>query len=71
MKETTTQECYIMDTFLNNLKRQAAENPVLTLAVTAGLLTAASKLIGTGVDVRNSRAWAQEVQRRAMKDALK
>jgi hypothetical protein len=53
-----------MDDFINNLKRQAEENPVLALAVAAGLITATSKLV-------NSWAWKQEVARRAMKDAGK
>ena len=50
--------------FINNLKREAEENPVLALAVAAGLLTAASKFA-------NAMAWRQEVARRAMKDLKK
>jgi hypothetical protein len=60
-----------MNDFLNNLQRQAEENPVLALGVAAGLITAISKLIDSTGNARNSRAWAQEVRRRAMKDALK
>lgn len=60
-----------MEQFYNNLKHQAIENPVFTLVAVAGVLTAASKLLGVSVDARNSRAWSREVQRRAMKDALK
>jgi len=60
-----------MEKFLDNLKRQAEENPVLALGVAAGVLTALAKLIDSGADARNSRAWAKEVQRRARKDALK
>jgi hypothetical protein len=45
--------------FVNNLKKEAEENPVLALAVAAGLLTAASKLV-------NAMAWRQEVNRRTM-----
>jgi hypothetical protein len=46
-----------MNEFINNLKKQAEENPVLALAVAAGLLTAGSKFM-------NSLAWKQEVARR-------
>jgi hypothetical protein len=60
-----------MNDFLTNLQRQAEENPVLALGVAAGLITAISKLIDSSGNARNSRAWAREVQRRAMKDALK
>jgi hypothetical protein len=57
-----------MDRFLTNLKRQAEENPIAALAVTAVVLTATSKFIGAAVDMRNSAAWSKEVTRRAMKD---
>ena len=53
-----------MEDFINNLKRQAEENPVLALVVAAGLITATSKLI-------NSMAWKQEVARRAMNNRNK
>jgi hypothetical protein len=59
-----------METFLQNLKRQAEENPIAALAVGAAVLTTITKLLGTSVDVKNSRAWAQEVARRTMKDSL-
>ena len=59
-----------MQDFWNRLKRQAQENPVLVLAAAAALLTATSKLIGVTIDMRNSHAWAKEVQRRALKDAM-
>ena len=62
-----------MDTnrFFDNLSRQAEENPVLALGIAAGLITSISKLIGVSVDAKNARAWAKEVNRRAMKDAKK
>lgn len=60
-----------MHRFIENLKRQAEENPVLALGVGAGLITAISKLIDSGATASNSRAWKQEVARRAMKDAAK
>jgi hypothetical protein len=53
-----------MDKFLNNLKSQAEENPVLALGVAAALFTSASKLV-------NAAAWKKEVRRRQMKDLKK
>lgn len=60
-----------MDKFINNLKTQAEDNPVLAMGVAAGLITAISKLVDAGTNARNARAWKQEVARRAMKDAKK
>jgi hypothetical protein len=57
-----------MQRFIDNLKRQAEENPVLAIGVAAGLITAISKLIDANADMRNSRAWAREVARRSIKD---
>ena len=53
-----------MEQFLNNLKRQAEENPVVALGVAAALLTAVGKLVDSSVNARNSRAWEKEVARR-------
>lgn len=50
--------------FLDNLTRQAEENPVVALGVAAALIGSVSKLI-------NSAAWRREVARRAMKDRKK
>lgn len=60
-----------MDRFIDNLKRQAEENPVVALGVAAVLITAISKLIDSSGNARNSRAWEKEVARRAMKDRTK
>lgn len=60
-----------MDKFLENLKTQAEENPVVALGVAAGLITAISHLINSAGNAKNSRAWAKEVARRAAKDARK
>jgi hypothetical protein len=60
-----------MNDFLTNLQHQAEENPVVALGVAAALITAISKFIDSTGNARNSRAWAKEVQRRAMKDTLK
>jgi len=51
-----------MDKFLENLKRQAEENPIVALGVAAAVLAGAAKIM-------NSMAWSREVSRRAMKDA--
>ena len=53
-----------MNEFLENLKREAAANPVMALAVCAGLLTAASKLIEASGNAKGSAAYAKEVERR-------
>jgi len=60
-----------MSDFIDNLKRQAEENPVLALGVAAGLITAISKLVDSGATAKNSNAWKKEVARRAIKDARK
>jgi len=58
-----------MNKFLANLKREAEENPIVALGVTAALITAVSKLIDSSVDAKNAKAWQMEVARRTMKDA--
>lgn len=50
--------------FIDNLKKQAEENPILALAAAAAVLTAAGKFI-------NSIAWKQEVARRVKMEARK
>jgi hypothetical protein len=60
-----------MDKFWKNLKIQAEENPMLALAAGATVLTVVTKLLGAGIDMRNSHAWAKEVQRRSLKDSTK
>lgn len=54
-----------MNEFMDNLKRQAQENPMLALAAGATVLTVVTKFLGTGVAARNSRVWAKEVARRS------
>jgi len=56
-----------MNEFLENLKRQAEENPVLAMGVAAGLITAISRLTDSHVNAKNSKAWAKEVDRRVKK----
>lgn len=56
-----------MNKFMNNLKRQAEENPMLAIAVTVTDITVMTKLMDANTAHKNSKAWAMEVQRRAMK----
>lgn len=53
-----------MNRFLENLQRQAEDNPVVAMGVAAALLTALSKLNDSRVNSKNSNAWAKEVDRR-------
>lgn len=53
-----------MNEFLENLKRDANANPTLTLAVAAGLLTAASRFIDAAGRYKGSAAFAKDVERR-------
>jgi hypothetical protein len=53
-----------MNKFLENLQTQAEENPVLALGVAAGLITAISKLANTGIDMKKSKDWSKEIDRR-------
>jgi hypothetical protein len=59
-----------MNVFLTNLKRQAEENPMVAIAAGVAVVTVATQLVGMGVSARNSHAWAKEVARRSMKDAV-
>jgi hypothetical protein len=53
-----------MNRFLENLKREAEENPVLALGIAAGLITAISQLMNASANKRNSASWQREVDRR-------
>ena len=55
--------------FLDNLRRQAEENPLLALAVGGALITAVTKLLNASSSHKNSNAWAREVERRIQKSA--
>lgn len=46
-----------MERFVENLKRQTEDNPVLAAGIAAGLITATGKLL-------NAIAWHKEVNRR-------
>ena len=59
-----------MNEFLENLKKQVAENPMVALGVGAAFLTALSKFVNAGTESRNARAWDREVKRREKKDRM-
>jgi hypothetical protein len=50
--------------FLNNLKRQAQENPVMTFIVVSTCLTIFGKLLDSIGRYRGSSAYARDVDRR-------
>lgn len=53
-----------MNDFLNSLKREAENNPILALGVGAALLTAISRFIDASGHAKGSRAYARDVERR-------
>lgn len=53
-----------MHPFLDNLKRQAQENPLLAAGVGAAILTAVGKFIDAAGHARGSHAYAKDVNRR-------
>lgn len=53
-----------MNKFLENLQRQAEENPIGALVVAGGVIATIAKLADVHANMRNSRAWSKEVQRR-------
>ena len=58
------QKGSIMEKFLNNLKRQAEESPMIAIGVGIGVLTAASKFLDAAGKAQGRRTWKKEVQRR-------
>lgn len=60
-----------MNDFIENLKRQAEQNPILAIGVGAALITAVSKFIDANSKVKNAKSWERETARRAMKDFQK
>lgn len=60
-----------MKKFLDKLKLQAEENPLLALVVGAGFLTAAGKFIDAAGHAAGSRAYARGVDHRIRKDRLR
>lgn len=56
-----------MHRFFENLKRQAEENPIVSLGVGAAILTAVGKFIDAAGHARGSHAYAKDVNRRIKK----
>ena len=56
-----------MNKYVDDLKRQAEENPMAAVAVGALAITAITKLMQANTARANSRTWAREVERRSMK----
>lgn len=55
-----------MKKFVNNLKRQAEENPMLAIAVGVTAITVVTKLLAANTEHQNAKTWAKEVDRRRM-----
>ena len=55
-----------MKKFIDNLKRQAEENPLVAISIGIMAATAATKLIQVSTEHQNSKTWAKEVDRRHM-----
>jgi hypothetical protein len=53
--------------FVQNLKRQAEENPVVVMVATAALLTATAKLLDANTQRSYAKTHAREVERRIHK----
>lgn len=53
-----------MDKAWNKIKKAWEENPITVIIVASFAATAASKLIDSSVNARNSSAWKKEVERR-------
>lgn len=53
-----------MNDFLENLRREAEQNPTVALAVAAGLLTAGAKFIDAVAHHKGSNAYAKDARRR-------
>lgn len=56
-----------MKKYIDNLKRQAEENPLLAAGVAIAAVTAVTKLMQANTERNNSKSWAKEVDRRRMK----
>jgi hypothetical protein len=53
-----------MNEFYENLKREAAANPIMTMAIAASLLAGASKFVEALGHYKGSAAFAKDAERR-------
>jgi len=60
-----------MKRFVDQLSRQAEENPLLALGVASTVVAVATKFMQANAEQRNSKSWAKEVDRRRQKDPYK
>lgn len=60
-----------MHEFLENLKRDAAANPLVAMGIAAGLLTAAGKFVDAAGSTRSKRAYAKMAENAAKKSPKK
>jgi hypothetical protein len=56
-----------MNHFLENLKKQASDNPMLAMGVGAAFLQAASKLLQANTARSNAKTYKKEIDRRVKK----
>lgn len=59
-----------MNEFLENLKRQASENPIMALAVGAALLTAGGKFLDAAGSLRSKAAFAKMAENAVKKSKM-
>lgn len=60
-----------MNEFLENLKREAAANPLVAMGIAAGLLTAAGKFLEASGSMRSKAAYARMAENAAKNAAKK
>ena len=55
-----------MKKYLENLKYQAEQNPLVAAGITASLIIAIKGLMQANTNRKNANTWASEVERRRM-----
>ena len=60
-----------MNEFLDNLRRQAEDQPMVAMGIGAAAITAIAKLLNAQTEHRNAKTWKKEVDRRTMKTQSK
>lgn len=53
-----------MNRFLENLKTEAEDNPLVAMGIATGLLTAVNMLAKTRIEAKKSVDWSKEIDRR-------